>query len=252
MLASTQAREAAAAQPTPRPRTASPTCRSSCAASPPTSRRRARRRRARSRSRRSRSRRSSPRARQNPFIRFDRGEKKLHRSRSRSRASSKSYDRQLFKNCQICDRSGRAHRDHRPQRHRQDHADALLAGDLDSRDSRHGQVGREARTSATCRRTRPRNSRPTSTLTDWMAAGRTARRTTTRSCAPRSAACCSRGDESKKSVQGAVGRREGPHDVRQADAAPPQRDADGRADQPHGHGIDRVAATSRSTSTPAR
>ena len=42
--------------------------------------------------------------------------------------------------------------------------------------------------------------------------------------------------------QGAVGRREGPHDLGQADAGPPQRAADGRADQPHGHGVDRVAA----------
>ena len=42
--------------------------------------------------------------------------------------------------------------------------------------------------------------------------------------------------------QGAVGRREGPHDVRQADAHAPQRHAARRADQPHGHGDDRVAA----------
>ena len=49
------------------------------------------------------------------------------------------------------------------------------------------------------------------------------------------------GDDVEEVGEGAVRRREGPHDVRQADAAPAQRAADGRADQPHGHGIDRVA-----------
>ena len=57
-----------------RRRSASPICRTSCAASRRTSRRRARRRRARSRSRRSRSRKSSRRRAQNPFIRFERRE----------------------------------------------------------------------------------------------------------------------------------------------------------------------------------
>ncbi len=49
------------------------------------------------------------------------------------------------------------------------------------------------------------------------------------------------GDDAKKRVQGIVRRREGAHAVRQADAAKTQRAADGRADQPHGHGIHRIA-----------
>ena len=50
------------------------------------------------------------------------------------------------------------------------------------------------------------------------------------------------GRRDQEAGEGALGRREGPHDVRQADADAAERDADGRADQPHGHGNDRVAA----------
>ena len=52
--------------------------------------------------------------------------------------------------------------------------------------------------------------------------------------------------------EGALRRREGPHDVRQAHAHAPERAAHGRADQPPGHGIDRVAEHRRSRNIPAR
>ena len=64
---------------TPRPRTGSRTCRNSCAASPPTPRRRARRPRASRQLEKIKIEEIRPSSRQNPYIRFEQG-KKLYRS----------------------------------------------------------------------------------------------------------------------------------------------------------------------------
>jgi ATPase subunit of ABC transporter with duplicated ATPase domains len=78
------------------------------------------------------------------------------------------------------------------------------------------------------------------TLMDWMTstAGRRRRPVGARHAGPSAVL----GRRHQEVGQGAVRWREGPHDLGQADAGPPQRAADGRADQPHGHGVDRVAA----------
>jgi ATPase subunit of ABC transporter with duplicated ATPase domains len=105
MEASTQARGTSSWRTTPRPRKRSPNCRTSCVASRPTNRRRARRHRAPSRSTRSRSRNIKPSSRAYPFVRFE-GEKKLHRLAVETEASRKTYDRQLFKNFSIMVEAG--------------------------------------------------------------------------------------------------------------------------------------------------
>jgi ATPase subunit of ABC transporter with duplicated ATPase domains len=66
------------------------------------------------------------------------------------------------------------------------------------------------------------------------------RRRSNRSCNARSTPILRRRDEEIRS--GALRRREGTHDLRQADADEAECDAHGRADEPHGHGDDRVAA----------
>ena len=105
----------------------------------------------------------------------------------------------------------------------------------------HGQMGGKRRRSATCRRIRPTNSTRDLTLSRLDAA--VDRQADDDDQAVRSVLgrLLFSGDDVKQVGAGAVRRREGPHDVRQADAGPAQRAADGRADQPHGHGIDRVA-----------
>ena len=78
-------------------------------------------------------------------------------------------------------------------------------------------------------------------LFTWMShLDRQGRRRADRARDARPAAVLRRRDEEVR--EGAVGRREGPHDLRQADADATERHADGRADEPHGHGDDRVAA----------
>ena len=181
-----------------------------------------------------------PSSRAYPFVRFE-AEKKLHRLAVEVEGISKKYDRQLFKNFSImveageriaiigangagkttllrCDRRRpvRPAAGHRPrqvgrERQRRLHAAGSDRGIPD-------------------RRRADRLDRP-------VDQGR--RRRPGRAFDPRPPAVRRR--RRQEVGQGAVRWRKGPHDVRQADARPSQRDADGRADQPHGHGIDRVA-----------
>ena len=129
---------------TPRPRTASRTCRSSCVASRPMRRRRARRPRGASRSRRSRSRRSSPPRGRIPTSASSRARSCIATPSTVENLSFRYPDSNVgsAQEHQLQRRSRRAHRDHRPERHRQDDADALLAGDLQPDDG-HDHLGGE-------------------------------------------------------------------------------------------------------------
>ena len=78
-------------------------------------------------------------------------------------------------------------------------------------------------------------------LFSWMSTWtRQGGRRADRACHARPAALLRRRNQEVR--EGALGWRERPHDLRQADADAPERDAHGRADQPHGHGNHRIAA----------
>ena len=91
------------------------------------------------------------------------------------------------------------------------------------------------------RRTRPPTSRTTRrSSTGWRAGSSPP--TTSRSSVPRWAGFVL-GRRDREVGHGALGRRAGTHAFRQADAAAAERAGDGRTHQPHGYGVDRVAAT---------
>jgi energy-coupling factor transporter ATP-binding protein EcfA2 len=182
-----------------------------------------------------------PSSRQNPYIRFEQG-KKLYRSApSRSRSSASrypGYGRTGAEGRHLQHRGRRAHRHHRTERRRQDDLDALARRASSSRPRE--SCGWRMRSPATCRRIRRRSSRTRPICSPGCRSTR-ARPTTIRSCArPWAIAVLRRGNQ--EVGQGAVGRREGPHDLRQAHAHQAERAVDGRAHQPHGHGDHRVAA----------
>ena len=180
-----------------------------------------------------------PSSRQNPYIRFEQG-KKLYRSAftvEKLQLHLSGLERAGAEEHQLHRRGRRAHRHHRPEWHRQDHADAL---------SRRGAAptagrsrGWKTPSRATCRRIPRRSSTTRSTfLLDVQLHGQGDDEQIVRATLGR---LLFSGDETKKSV-GAFGRREGPHDLRQAHAHEAQRAADGRTHQPHGHGNHRVPA----------
>ena len=226
--------------PTPRPRTGSRTCRNSCGASPPTPPRRARRPPARGSSRRSRSRRSGPPRARTPTSASSRPRScTARRSRWRSSASAIRAPTTRCSTMSASTSRRRAHRHHRPQRRRQDHADAL------SRRRAGATAGRIVWVENAQPGYMPQD--PQAEFDDkmdlftWMSqyTGKADDDQIVRATLG-PAAVLGRGDQ--EIGEGAVGRREGPHDLRQADADQAQRAADGRADQPHGHGDHRIAA----------
>jgi ABC-type multidrug transport system ATPase subunit len=182
-----------------------------------------------------------PSSRAYPFVRFE-GEKKLHRLAVETEGLSKSYDRQLFKNFSIMVEAGEriaiigangagkttllrcigGAPDHRPGRR---HRPREVGGE---REPGLYAAGSDRRV-----RHRPEPDR----LDGQVDEGR--RRRPGRALDPGPPAVRRR--RGQEVGARAVRRREGPHDVRQADAGPSQRAAARRADQPHGHGIDRIA-----------
>ncbi|EAY68785.1 ATPase component of ABC transporter [Burkholderia dolosa AU0158] len=133
----------------------------------------------------------------------------------------------------------RAYRDHRRERRGQDDAAACAARQPAAR-RRHGQVGRERerRLYAAGHVRGVPGRRHADGLDRPVPEGRRRRDDGARHARPPAVL----GRRHQEVGEGAVGRREGPHDLGQADARPPQRAADGRADEPHGHGVDRIAA----------
>ena len=131
-----------------------------------------------------------PSSRQNPYIRFEQA-KKLYRSAVTVEGLSFRYPgrgRGRLHEPEFHDRCGTARRDHRPQRHRQDHADALPRRRPDAHGRAH-HLGREraGRLHAAGSAGRVRGKKPISSPGCRRGA---ARRTTSRSCVRRSAACC--------------------------------------------------------------
>ena len=116
-------------------------------------------------------------------------------------------------------RGGRARRHHRPERRRQDHADALPRRRAHAHRRPH-RVGRECADRATCRRIRRRNSSRPCDLFTWMSqyTGKADDDQLVRATLGR---LLFSGEETKKSVKRALRRREGPDDLRQADADRP-------------------------------
>ena len=145
--------------------------------------------------------------------------------------------------------------DHRRERRRQDHAAAPADGRTASRDGGTVKWAEKARPGYFAQ-DHAADFAEDKPLTDWISAWVRAGgyeggdvETLVRGTLGR---LLFSGDEVKKSVQGDLRRRAGPHAVRQADAAAAQRAADGRADQPPRHGIHRSRSTPRWTSSPAR
>ena len=182
-----------------------------------------------------------PSSRQNPYIRFEQG-KKLYRSAVSVEKLSFSYpgsDEKVLEQCHLQCRGRRAHRHHRPERRRQDHADALSRRRIAAHGRPHRLGGeRPAGLHAAGPSGRVRRQ-DRSVLLDVAVHGQ-GRRRPDRPRHPGPAAVFGRGDQ--EVGEGAVGRREGPHDLRQADADQAQCAADGRTHQPHGHGNHRVPA----------
>ena len=176
---------------TPRPRTASPICRTSCAASRRTSRRRARPLRARSRSRRSRSRTSSRPAAPESVHPFRRREEAAPPGGGSGEASPRGTTGPLFKNFSISVEAGRTDRDHRRRtasaRPRCCAASAATELKADggtvkwAENAKVGYMPQDPTKSFTA----------DETLTDWIDHWRPGRRRRPDRCAPRSGRCCS-------------------------------------------------------------
>ncbi len=179
-----------------------------------------------------------PSSRQNPFIRFE-YEKKLHNIAVVADNITKKYDRTIFSNFSISVQPGERIAIIGENGAGKTTLLRSLQGGVKT-GPRHGQVGgkREYRLHAAGHVRRVSGRRHADGLDRRLPPGRRRRADGARHAGP-SAVQCRRHPQVG---EGALRWREGPHDLGQADAGPPQRAADGRADQPHGHGIDRVAA----------
>ncbi|MCK7501938.1 MAG: hypothetical protein MZW92_77220 [Comamonadaceae bacterium] len=200
-----------------------------------------------SRSRRSRSRTSSRPAAAVPVhplrARREGQAAPAARWRSRTSASATIAARRCSRSLGFTDRGRRARRrSSAPNGVGKTTLLRCLVGEL-TPTARHASSWAEKAQPATSRRT----TRPTSPSTGASPTGSTgcavdaARRRRRRLMRGTLGRLLFSGDEVKKSVKVHLRRRAGPHAVRQADAAAAQRAGDGRADQPPGHGIHRVA-----------
>ena len=202
MIAATHGARTGAVVQRARPRTASRSCRNSCAGSRPTRRGRSRPRRAGSRSRRLQPDDVKPSSRQNPYIRFEFDPKqKLHRHAVEVEHIAKTWPGSPIRcstDLSFLLEAGQRLAIVGPNGVRQDHAAAHAAGRPHAR-CRHGQMGRARGDRATTRRTRPPISpRMTTCSTGWRHGSSPP--TTSRSCAPRWAGCCSPATRPSKSV----------------------------------------------------
>ena len=182
-----------------------------------------------------------PSSRQNPYIRFEQG-KKLYRSAVTVEGLAFRYpgaEADVFTDLELHHRGGTARGDHRPERHRQDDADALPRGRSDAHAGPH-QLGGERAAGLHAPGPAGRVRVEDGPVQLDVGLDRQGGRRPARARHARTAAVLRRRDQEVR--EGAVGRREGPHDLRQADPDEAERDAHGRAHQPHGHGDHRVAA----------
>ncbi len=183
-----------------------------------------------------------PSSRQNPYIRFEQG-KKLYRSAvsvENSELQLSGTGRRGAQQALLQHRGGERVADHRAERRRQDHLDALSRGRAHAH-RRAASCGSRMRSAATCRRTRRPSSISTCDLFTWMSqyTGKADDDQIVRATLGR---LLFSGRRDQEIGERALRRREGPHDLRQADADEAQRAVDGRTHQSHGHGDDRVAA----------
>jgi ATPase subunit of ABC transporter with duplicated ATPase domains len=189
-----------------------------------------------------------PSSRQYPWIRFDYDEKeKAAPSGGRDRepgvrlrsgpADHQGLHRHL--------RRRRPHRHHRRERRRQDHLLKLLVGELHGLTPQFGTIKwAEKAKLGYFAQDHSADFASDENLTDWISGyvreggyeGDDADHPDPRHAGPAAV----RRRRREEVGQGDVRRRAGPHDVRPADAAAQERAAARRADQPHGHGIDRI------------
>jgi ATPase subunit of ABC transporter with duplicated ATPase domains len=187
-----------------------------------------------------------PSSRQYPWIRFDYDEKdKLHRQAVEIENVSFAYEGMASEDLQQLDHIDAGDRSRSSARTASARPPAQAADGRTAAAVRQHQVGGEGQAGYYAQ-DHSATSPSDVSLTDWISE-------LSRAPTPPTGDDCRNADprharppavlrrRSEEVGQGDLRRRAGPHAVRQADADAPQRAADGRADQPPRHGIDRVA-----------